>query len=524
MAIKYGRGKFEAHENYIDYMKKIVEHENYHGMPNAVDDNGRINWQVSSGKGTSFYKYYQERFDWWVKKADSLNLEGTGNSNDRFTIAARLINPSGKRPCRLCGNERYVGYMYINHLCAHRWNKNIEEDLFKKGMNIIDVSEIMIKYIGQEKFIQVIKIMFPERSDFFHLLPEIDNFFINSQHIKSKWLSPGFMGNPPDRLDGFHDYGICCRKRSDPGRSDENMRTYNHDRRAFKWWAEGDWIVADALYNSAGSGTCAICEKEVKKVSPDHVGPLSCGFKQLPFFIPLCTECNASKNRRFTKEDTLYLISYENETNDSVASWQIRKLWDLTKDRITSDEQAKELSNYMRGVQDYYLRFLNVLKKNKLSLMLSYYLTPKNAYATVHFDNLNRSLLTYSSYTKKYIKTKSRRSLAARIVRIAFEELEIYSTKDENDRKLKAINHKEFRHELKAIVDIAHELEQRIPEMKIWNTVINDQSMTTEERENKIQALIEHPNYEQLQVHFTELDQLVKQHFDNIGEKISESI
>ena len=32
------------------------------------------------------------------------------------------------------------------------------------------------------------------------------------------------MGNPPDRLDGFHSYNNCCRPTADKGRSDENMK------------------------------------------------------------------------------------------------------------------------------------------------------------------------------------------------------------------------------------------------------------------------------------------------------------
>ena len=122
MARKYGRGKFEAHENYIDYMSFIAKHKNFDGMPNAVSSDGHVNWQVSSGKTTSFYKYYQERFNWWVKKADALGVEGSGNSNDRFSITARIIHPSGFRPCRLCGQKLNVGYFYVNYFLAKKWN------------------------------------------------------------------------------------------------------------------------------------------------------------------------------------------------------------------------------------------------------------------------------------------------------------------------------------------------------------------------------------------------------------------
>jgi hypothetical protein len=53
MAIRYGRGKFPAHDNYITYMNSIVENEIYKTMPNLRSTDGRINWQVSSGKTTT---------------------------------------------------------------------------------------------------------------------------------------------------------------------------------------------------------------------------------------------------------------------------------------------------------------------------------------------------------------------------------------------------------------------------------------------------------------------------------------
>src|SRR5690606_37731233 len=96
---------------------------------------------------------------------------------------------------------------------------------------------------------------------------------------------------------------LGCRSKKDPGRSKENMRSYSHDRRAFEWWAQGDWMVADALYTSAGPGKCDICGKLVDRVSPDHPGPLACGFKHMPVFIPTCQRCNSAKNRRMRASD-----------------------------------------------------------------------------------------------------------------------------------------------------------------------------------------------------------------------------
>ncbi len=360
MAIKYGRGKFVAHENYIAYMNMIADSPIYSDMPNLRSGDGRINWQVSSGKGTSFFEYYNARFDWWVKKADSLHLPGTGNSNDRFSIAARIIHPTKLRACRLCGQDIFIGYMYLNANLAKSWNKLVGENTFEKQEQVDTAAYKLADYLGTDSTIHLLESIFPERSEFFDVLRtgDFSSFFLQTQHIRSPLLSPGFMANPPDRLDGFHDYCLHCRKKNDPGRSDENMSTYNHDRRAFMWWAEGDWKVADTIYNSAGAGVCVNCGRQVSKISPDHIGPLSCGFKQNGFFEPLCGHCNSSKNRRFTYDNVNSLIEYELSHKESAASWQVDTLWQLSKLLVQNDEDAKELSNYMRAMQDYYLRLL----------------------------------------------------------------------------------------------------------------------------------------------------------------------
>ncbi|MFC7319847.1 Alw26I/Eco31I/Esp3I family type II restriction endonuclease [Halobacillus campisalis] len=522
MSIKYGRGKFKAHQNYIDYMKMIVENDAYKDLPNARGENGRINWQVSSGKTTSFYEYYLARFDWWVEKANAIGLSGTGNSDDRFTIAARLIHPTGKRPCRLCGKDRFIGYMYLNFFLTNRWNKLSQTRKFEKGMDVLEASSLLINIIGGQAFIDEIKNIFPERESYFNLLPNYQTLFQRTQHIKSKYLSPGFMGNPPDRLDGFHDYGsVCCRRSNDPGRSDKNMRSYNHDRRAFKWWTEGDWIVADALYNSAGPGECYVenCDTTLEKVSPDHIGPLSCGFKQIPFFMPMCVEHNSAKNRRFTKEDVDKLLDYEYKNHESVASWQVRALWDNCKNHIHDDRTAKELSNLMRSLQDYYLVVLHRLYEEGMSLFLSYFLSPKNAYYSVEFKGLDPSRLTFESILKIENKTKNRESLSGRIVRIAFEELVNYNSK-ETDRKIRKIEEKHWNEDVNKILEMANKFKEN-EEIKKWDRVIRLKQLNTDDREQQILELISSENYEYLQSDFYELQEVLKSHFDNIGKEIS---
>ena len=139
----YGRGRFKPHPARIAYMEQIVDHLNYRGMPGARSEDGRINWQVSSGRTTSFYKHYRERARWWTDQADALGLPGTGKENDRWTVAARRIHPTGYRPCLLCGENRNVGYFYLNANGARRLNKLFGQSIFRKLMPIDEALSVL---------------------------------------------------------------------------------------------------------------------------------------------------------------------------------------------------------------------------------------------------------------------------------------------------------------------------------------------------------------------------------------------
>jgi len=483
----YGRGKYQAHQNYIDYMGLIVKHPNFKGMPNATSENGKINWQVSSGKSTSFYKYYLERFEWWVKKANSLKVLGKGNSDDRFSITARLVSPTGYRPCRLCGKSQNVGYFYLNHVLTEYLNRETKTSLFSKKMPIDEAIKILSGIENEKQIEERLEKIFPERVDFFKKLGFSKEAFEKSNYIRSVYLSPGFMCNPPDRLDGFHDYCHLCRATKDPGRSPENLKSYLHDRRVFELWSDGDWLIADALYNSAGAGKCYICGKKLKKISPDHVGPLACGFKQLPLFLPTCGPCNSSKNRRMFLSDIEILIDYEKRTNESVASWQVQPLWDKYKLLVKNDRDAKELSDYMRAMQDFYLRTLYSLFENGYSEYLTTILHPEYALFKVKFDKLDSSDLTFASFSKTPINTKLRNSLSNRIIRIAFEELMLYQGKSIVDRKVRKIYVDNFSGKIDEVVTEA----KKVPlsqDMKNWDKAIKA-NISSAKKESNISSL-----------------------------------
>lgn len=498
MAIRYGRGTFQAPKEYVEYMNMIADSPCYDGLPNIREENGKINWQCSSGKTTSFYKYFPARFEWWVKKADELGLPGVENSDDRLTIAARLIHPTGKKVCLVCGKPRYVGYMYLNANLAKQWNKLVDNDVFEKTMPVYQAVKMLIDLIGLEATKKQVLTDFPEKESDIHLFDsgDYEKFFASTQHIRSTKLSPGFMGDCPHRLDGIHDYCTFCRKHNDPGRSDENMRTYNHDRRAFMWWAEGDWRLADTLYNSATAGTCTNCGKQVDKISPDHVGPLACGFKQNGFFEPLCGRCNSAKNRRFTFENVVSLIDYESKTGETAASWQVDALWNSAKELVKNDADVKTLSNYMRAMQDYYLRILTYIAKLGYYDFLSSFLHPEYANFSIEFEGLDTSTLTYSSFEKTENITNGSRSLAARSVRIAFEELFEYTAKTTAQRKsllLKTVD-AYLSQDYACINDIFSSVPKNEIDVSL-EKIISDTTLSTESKDAKIQTVIESDSF-----------------------------
>jgi Alw26I/Eco31I/Esp3I family type II restriction endonuclease len=412
-------------------MNMLVRHPNFAGMPNAIGADDRINWQVSSGKKTSFFKDYTARRSWWVEKADSLALPGDENGQERFTLAARIINPTGYRPCRLCGEERNVGYFYLSHLGVRAFQRVSPSLTLRKMMPVTEALEAMTT--NQLKDVSE---LFPDRAEAFAEWGVSRKAFEVTNYMRSRLLSPGYMGNPPDRLDGFHDYcSVTCRAKQDPGRSTENMRSYMKDRRAFEYWAEGDWNLAQDLYNQAGPGACRVCGQELERVSPDHVGPLSCGFAQIPFFEPLCSPHNSSKQRRLSADDVQRLINYELRNDTSVMSWYSRAYWDSHKGGATTKAGSLALSNRLRSRQDIYLRCLEILRRSGQYVFLRSLLQPDCALNSYTFGNLNRGTFAFDSIHVSPEKTNQRYSLARRSVRIALDSLIDYAAKPSYSRK-----------------------------------------------------------------------------------------
>lgn len=425
---------FEHDPRYIEYKEMIVGHPNYKGMPGAIV-NGRIQWQVSSGRGTSFNTYYEPRRRWWRETADRLGIPGTGDEQGRFTVAARRIHPTGVRPCLHCGENRRIGYFYANRLLVNR----LKKDSGFPEVRYLDSVDSILKKIAKsrdsERLTELFWRLFPERNEEARKTGRTPDVFENTRELKSTLLSPGYMGDPPDRLDGLHDYCVFCRKEKDPARHDERMARYNQDRRVFEWWVEGDWELANTLYNVAGPGLCSICGTRINKVSPDHVGPLSCGFKHMPFFFPLCGRHQAAKNRRMSLRDVQALVAWEAEHKESAASWQVRDYWDAYKNLVSTDENARLLSDYLRVVEDIYLRVLDsLLELGKVRFLVTL-LNLEPCKYSVELAEPNPATLTFSSFRRIPKETKLRRNQPGTIVRKSLDALSEYFD-ESNPRRL----------------------------------------------------------------------------------------
>lgn len=489
--LRYGLGKFTHHEDYIDYQMMIAKHPHYRNMPGAFSSDGKPVWQVSSGKTTGFYRFFEARQQWWTAKADELGLPGKGKELDRWTVAARMIHPTGYRNCLICGERKNVGYFYLNTRLAHRLNKVTGSLSSKPPEPITDVLAALAAHLSSTEIAALLSDLFPKRKGFFQEHGFTIVAFEKSSYLRTAWLSPGFMGDPPYRFDGLHDYCTACRKSNDPGRSDVNMQSYSHDRRAFEWWAEGNWALADTLYNAAGPGKCQLCSppKDVSKVSPDHIGPLACGFKHLPFFRPTCNPCNSSKNRRMALHDVKDLIEYEERTGESPASWHARPLWDRFKLSVRSNAQAEELSAVMRAMQDLYLRCLHKLLEDGNARFLRTLLHPEYALRSYTLVGLDPAELTFTRFEEVEKDTMNRRSLQARIVRIAFEELVVYVDKDVDDRRVRQIFTEKHSEVIAAIAAHANARARNGLDRR-WQQAVADDSPNRDATEAAITELI----------------------------------
>lgn len=445
----FSDGRRDWHENFLEYAYFIATHPNYEGMPHAIDDEGRVMWNAPSNrkKGSRFWDLHEQRREWWREKAEEVGIDPEKNE-DWISETAKTIHPTGEKVCQTCGQTRDIRYVYLNGHSIRKFNKELpESEKIEKAdlLTIFDAVDHLVDNLGKKGF-ELLEDCFDELNDirtenginagddwertelkekYKQKLEEV------VQEQEPHWTSPGAMANPPDRLDGFHSYAICCRKTEDTGRHTENMKMYNADRRAYEQWADGNWAAANKLMNSVGEGRCPGCG-DVTSLTADHIGPLSIGFKHMPLFQPLCQSCNSGKNRYWSPDEIQKLIDYEEEGHE-VASRHIKRLWDACKHEVVTDKDARILSNQLRANQHHYLLGLDELRRRGYYDVLLCFLEPEHSQHTYSFEGLDPATLEYDRIVEEERADTFADSRGARMVRIAVDALPDYASKTNRD-------------------------------------------------------------------------------------------
>jgi len=237
-------------------------------------------------------------------------------------------------------------------------------------------------------------------------------------------LSPGSMSNVPDRFDGFHTYNSCCRAKHDTGRHKNNLSNYSEDRRAYENWCDGDWKAASRLMG--------LFRKNA--LSPDHVGPISLGFRHRPSFRPLTAAENSARNNRMTYNDVLILLA--EEKHEEVISQHTKQLWNLLKDQIRNDSDALQLSKLLRENLHCVLSIFAVITKSKHKrFLIKNFLHPEYSKYSIEFKGFDPTCGRYDKIIKVLGNKKQYRNNAKRYIRISFSSLKQYTAKENRHLK-----------------------------------------------------------------------------------------
>lgn len=411
--------KIEYHPNYDKYVEMIVAHPNYKGLYYDRDKNGKVNWVVTgkSSKG-------QLRQAWWDNKCHEL---GVKIQKGCYAKVARMIHPTGKHVCQCCGKERSIFYEYPTLRTLEKLNKEFGLDLAQTDYTI---REFIQEFCKTTTHLNKISALFklPHVSSAEELISIVKSELIDKE---SSFFSPGAMCNPPDRYNGFHSYALCCRKDKDTGRHDENMKTYTQDRRAYEDWSDGDYNLANRLmgeFHKQPPMPCPECGN-IEQMSADHIGPISLGFCHSKYFAPMCKNCNSAKNNRFSKSDVDKLIALE-KSGAQVVSWHSKYIWDIVKDKIKNDQDAKSASSIMAKCHQNILNIFAIIHKKTGEEFLMRYLHPEYSLVDYRFENFDLQHLDRMVVIANPLDSKNKRKNQERYIRIAFESLENFLSKD----------------------------------------------------------------------------------------------
>jgi len=435
--VSYGSKGQVWHPKFVAYMKAIVTHPVYAGMPDAVKDDGKIQWEAPSNRSSGKYQNtHHKRREWWRAKAVSIGVDL--GSSTWISDTAKRIHPSGEKPCKRCGRIVRIAYAYPNGHLRQRLAKTFGEEFEYDPLKpVTELVQRLVDTYDQDALLQLPTLLSTGSVDAPNLGTNIDKWatWIEDVYIPSEpsMLSPGAMSNAPDRFDGFHSFNLCCRGEADSGRHQINLRSYTTDRRVFEYWSEGDWIAADRLMGlirakfqdetcaDGGDGPC----------SADHIGPLSLGFTHRPAFRLLSRAANSAKNNRMSLWDVQHLLEAEKQ-GVCIISWYAEPLWDLRKGEVVDEETALRLSKLLRDNQRIAMCMLSKLLEAGFLTFLASLLELHYAEYNVEFENLRIEdyVTVYESIRKEPRTTKYAKEQKSRRIRIGFEALRSYGMKE----------------------------------------------------------------------------------------------
>lgn len=425
------------HPAFVAYMKAIVTHPAYTGMPDAVKVDGKIQWEAPSNRKSGLYQHtHHRRRDWWRTKARAVGIDP--ESPIWISETAKHIHPTGEKPCKRCGRMLRIAYAYPNGHLQRRMAREFEGFKFEPLEEIGNLVKGLVDNYGVSVLQRLPALLSTNDISAPDLGADLDEWltWIEENYIPREpaLLSPGSMSNAPDRFDGFHSFNLCCRGTADTGRHNSNLRLYSTDRRVFEYWSDGDWIAADRLMGlvsaifrdnpcaDGGEGPC----------TADHIGPLSLGFTHRPAFRLLSKAANSAKNNRMTLWDVRHLLASE-QKGARVLSWYARALWDRRKADARDEEMALRLSKLLRDNQRNAMWLLGLLLDRGHLTFLATLLELDYADHNIEFANLRvdqEFVTVYDQIVHTPRKTKYAQEQKARRLRVAFEALRTYGVKE----------------------------------------------------------------------------------------------
>ena len=438
----------EANEIFLQYEEEIVNDPVYADMLDLRHDDGTIQWEAPSNRGSGVFQFsHDKRYQWWINKASEV---GINTSEDKWiSKVAKKIHPTKLHPCKVCGRIMDIRYCYLSANFMKRVKKLPFYDEQVDMDEITHITDFIASFTdtyGDKAYDALPELLKCSQVKSIPTLPhDLSSWtdWINSEYIPKEpsMLGPGAMSNAPDRLDGFHTYDRCCRPTADKGRSKENLASYSTDRRAFENWSDGNWIQANKLMGYINSNSelkkqqCANHSTgsfHPRPCSADHIGPISLGFSHRPEFQLLCKPCNSAKNNRMYYSDVQHLISVE-EGGSTVTTWYAAPIWQRCKQKVYDKESALKLSRIMRDNRNIAMMLLADFVKHDEFLFLLTLLNLNYADYDYEIDpatlNVNNQIVTVQFISKpstlRYVNIQKIRK-----IRVAFSSLIDYANKE----------------------------------------------------------------------------------------------